>query len=80
MQNGGGAEKAVVLQLGGEGTGLSLFVPLFNPVNRTEGSEILPEEFAGLELLTFQVDTPVVVNIILPAVPAKQKHKYLDIK
>ena len=76
MQNGG-ADKAV-LQLGGEGTGLSLFVPLFNPVNWTEGSEILPEEFAGLELLTFQVDTPVVVNIILPAVPAKQKYTHLD--
>lgn len=49
-------------------TGLSLVVPLLDPVNRTQRSEGLPEDLAWLKVLTFDGHTLVVVDVVLSTV------------
>lgn len=46
----------------------SLFIPLFNPVNRTQSRISLEEDLAWSKVLTFGVDTFVVVNVGLVTV------------
>lgn len=58
----------VLLDLDGEFAGLSLVIPLSNPVRGAQRCKGLPEDLARLEVLTFHCDTFVVVHVVLSTV------------
>lgn len=63
-----GREENLWLNVTGKVTITSLFIPLFNPVNRTQSRISLEEDLAWSKVLTFGVDTFVVVNVGLVTV------------
>ena len=49
----------------------SLIVPFFNPSKWAQSFEILHEKLTRLVIFALQVNTSIIVNIILPAIPEK---------
>ena len=52
-----------------------MIVPFFNPGIGAECVEIFEEKLTGSVVFTLQIDTTMVVNVILPAIPESDKHQ-----
>ena len=57
-----------------------MIVPFFNPGIGAECVKVFEEKLTGSVVFALQIDTTMVVNIILPAIPESDKQQVFNFK